>query len=214
MKKLITTKKISTGSVLRVYKKGFGYSILNVIDSNNYYLATVSDKDFFDNVHIGDTLEFYLWVENIASYEFSTKLLGKIDDEQKILFFKHTENLTRNTFRKCLRATVDLPLKFFPLNKGDEEKNISTENIEYFYGKILEMDDHEFIIFSDNFILKEKDNSKIIKIYFSLNEIKLSLVGKISLLDKKNQKYSFSIINLSEKNQNKILDYIFSIYRE
>ena len=67
MKKLETTTKIALGSLLRVYRKGFGYSKLTLIGNNDYYSAGLAAEDFFHSVREGDTVEAYLWGEGVAS---------------------------------------------------------------------------------------------------------------------------------------------------
>ena len=88
--------KIPPQSLLRVYKKGFGYGKMTVIDVNEYYLAALADNDFFNAVSDGDKLQAYLWVEDVASYEFEFDIIGRIDTRHKILFFRHTDHLLKS----------------------------------------------------------------------------------------------------------------------
>ena len=60
MKKIESTRKIIIGSEIRIYRKVFGYSKLTVIENNDYYIAALSDDDFFNYVRDGNTVEEHL----------------------------------------------------------------------------------------------------------------------------------------------------------
>ena len=64
--------------MLRLYKKGFGYAQATVIDLSGAYFAAAADRVFIDRVSDGERLAAYLWVENVASYEFSLTIAGRI----------------------------------------------------------------------------------------------------------------------------------------
>ena len=48
--KIRSTKDLRVNSVLRVYKKGFGYSKIHIIDNSDYYLAAGAEKEFIDEI--------------------------------------------------------------------------------------------------------------------------------------------------------------------
>ena len=56
MKKLKNTEQLYHESLLRVYKKGFGYSKLKIIDNNSHYFGALANKEFINHVSDGDTI--------------------------------------------------------------------------------------------------------------------------------------------------------------
>jgi hypothetical protein len=210
MKKLETTKKIVIGTVIRAHRKGFGYSTFEVIENNDYYIAALAHEDFFRSVREGDLLESYLWVEDVASYEFNLTIIGKIVSGPPILFVGHTDDISRSPQRKCLTAQVDVPIKFFTFNPGDQTKGITTEEIVLHTGRIVLLADREATIRSDVDIR----GSKFLKGTVTLDGEMIELVGIIECINEEKNVYNLLFTGMHEKVRNRILDYIFSIYRE
>jgi len=102
--KLETTKKIIIGSTVRVYRKGFGYSKLTIVENNEHYLAATAEETFFHLVQEGDIVEAYLWVHDVASYEFYLQLIGKIVIGPEFSF-----SVTRKRFPGALRGNASRP---------------------------------------------------------------------------------------------------------
>src|SRR5271157_2072488 len=109
MKKLESTKKIAVGSILRIYKKGFGYTKLTLVDNGDYYFAGLVSDDFFKSADDGDFIEAYHWIEGVASHEFNSQIIGRITIGPRLLFLRHTEEIRHSSERKCLTAIVDMP---------------------------------------------------------------------------------------------------------
>lgn len=210
MKKLENTKKINTGSILRAYKKGFGYSKLTVLENSDYYLAIVANVDFFNMVQEGDVVEMYLWVEDVASYEFKLPLIGRIVSGDRILFFGHTDIITRHKDRKCLTAQVDIPIKFFYFDPQDSDKRITSEDIMSHTGTVILLSDREAVIRSDVNI----DRHRFLKGQITINQETIELVGTIDLINNSKRIYNLLFTGMQDKHKNKILEYIFSMYRE
>jgi hypothetical protein len=212
MKKIKSTKDIIVNSTLRVYKKGFGYSKLTVFDVSAYYIAANADKDFLENTANDDIIEAYLWVEHDASYEFPLQVIGKFSIDLKIIFFKHTDTIKFNKERKCLMAKVNLPFNFFFFDIGKTIKGFSSSAVKIHIGTIIEISDREAIIkYAGNI---EKDS--YIKGHISIEGNDIDIIGKAvpaaSSSDYGNYKIEFSGMN--EKDRNRILDYVFNVYRE
>lgn len=215
MKKLETTRRIVQGTVLRIYKQGFGYARLAVTDVTDHYMACLCESEYFMHAKPGDSLEVYLWVENIASYDFSTRVLGKLDplDEKipHILFLDHTTEITRSEERRCLHARVNMPMRFFLFDTGKIDKNFSTEEIQFYDGIILELGDREILLRSDIPLPAR---------HFMYGHIpmgggQMEIIGKINLIDDNGANiYRVSFPGIPEKERNVILDYIFDVYRE
>ena len=211
MKKLETTKKLIPGSVLRVYKKGFGYSKLSVIEANDYYISLLADPEFSDITDPGDRIDVYLWVERVASYEFSCEVTGKISGEHRILFFSHTDRIKRSEERKCLKASVEIPFKFFTFEKGDPDRAMSSGEIIHQSGTIIELGDREAVL---------RTSSVIPEGHFVFGTITLgeNSVRVLSRAQKRavegDHTYDLAYQGMTEKIRNTVLDHVFSIYRE
>jgi hypothetical protein len=210
MKKLDTTKRIIVNCVIRVYRKGFGYSKVTIVDNNEYFITALADEEFFDYCRENDIVEAYLWVEDIASYEFTLTVIGKMAPGLRFLFFAHTDMITRNEQRKCLTATVDIPMQFFTFDPGDREKGITTEEIVYHTGSVILLSDREATVRS-NVDLRE---AKFLKGHISIKNELIELVGMIDPINVSKKVYNVIFAGMNERVRNHILEYIFSIYRE
>jgi hypothetical protein len=210
MKKIETTRKIIIGSTIRVYKKGFGYSKFEVLENNDYYVAAMARDDIFASLGTGDTLEAYLWVEDVASYEFKLDVIGKIISGPPIVFLNHTRAITRSEQRKCLTAQVSIPIKFFTFDPGDPSKGVTTEQIVFHTGTIILIADREATIRSDVDIR----GSRFIKGTITLDSETIELVGMLDCLNEEKNMYNIIFTGMHEKVRNSILDHIFTIYRE
>lgn len=210
MKKLETTRKIIPGSVIRVYRKGFGYTTLTIIDNNDYYLSALSGEDFFNFCRENSTVEAYLWVEDVASYQFTLTVIGKIAPGPRVLFFGHTDKITRSPERKCLTATVNIPMQFFTFDPDDNGRGISTKQITSHAGSVILLSDREATLRTDTDLSGEKFLKGTIRIKDEIIE----LMGKITSDAYEKNTYSILFTGMHDRVRNHILEYIFSIYRE
>ncbi len=210
MKKLETTRSIIPRSVIRLYRKGFGYARLTVLDNNEYYLSAISDEEFFDYCRENDTVEAYLWVEDVASYQFALTVTGKIAPGPRVLFFGHTDKITRSPVRKCITAAVTIPIQFFAFDPSDNGASISTEKIVCHSGSVVLLSDREAAIRSD----ADLRAARFIKGTIRIKDEDLELVGKIELINDEKKIYTVLFTGMHDKERNRILDYVFSIYRE
>lgn len=210
MKKLESTRKIAGGSVIRIYKKGFGYSKITVIDATDYYLAVLADDDLFLTLREGELVEGYLWVEDVASYEFELQLIGKISSGPKILFFSHTDAIIRSSDRKCLTATVNIPMKFFMFDPGVSEKGITSEEIIFHDGTIILLSDREATVQTQDDI----SGSRFMKGHIKINGQIVELVGMVDQINDKKGIYNLLFAGLNDRDRKQLLEFIFNIYRE
>jgi len=210
VKKLESTKKILIGTGIRVYRKGFGYSKLTVIESNEHYFAATSEESFYHSIQEGDIVEAYLWVHDVASYEFYLQLVGKIVIGPRILFFGHTEKISRSVERKCLTANVDLPIKFFTFDPGDSTKGISSEKIISHTGSVILLSDREATVRSDDNICCDR----FLKGQISVHDETIELIGMVEPVNEAKKIYIILFAGMHDKDRNKLLEYVFSTYRE
>ena len=211
MRKMETTRSIIPGSILRVYKKGFGYSKLSVIEANDYYLAALADPEFYEIAAVGDLIDIYLWVEHVASYEFSCEVTGKISGEHRILFFSHTTDIKRSEKRKCLKASVEIQFTFFIFENGDPDRIMSSGEIIHQKGTIIELGDREAVLYSNSDI----PDGHFVFGTISLGEDKVRLLSKASKRGSNGAgTYDLAYHGMSEKDRNAVLDHVFSVYRE
>lgn len=210
MKKLDTTRKIFVGSIIRAYKKGFGYSTLTVIENSDYYMAALAGEEFFIATRDGDAVEAYLWVEDVASYEFTLKVIGRIVTGQPIMFFDHTDAVSRNSERKCLTAQVDIPIQFFTFDPGEANRGVSSEEIVFNSGSVILLSDREATIKSGI----DLSGSKFLKGSIRIGKETVELIGKIETINKSKMIYNVLFAGMHDRVRNLILEYIFSTYRE
>ena len=212
MKKIDSTRKIAPGSVLRLYKKGFGYAQATVIDLSGAYFAAAADRVFIDRVSDGERLAAYLWVENVASYEFSLTIAGRITVGEPAFIFNHTDAITRNRERRCLRVNVSMPVRFFVLDTGNEEKSVSTENIVHHAGVITELSDREAIVSSNDVM----PLGTLVKLHIFIGARDLEIIARIEDVRSGNQlhHYFFSFMGLHVHDRKDLLDFIFGVYHE
>ena len=217
MKKITATKDIKLNAILRVYKKGYGYAKLVVIENNDYFLCALSDDEFISHVNNGDTIEAYLWVENIASYEFCLEITGKIGsstntlNDPKLIFFRHTEEIKRNEERKCLKAEVEISIKFFVFDTGKNDRSFSSEKVVLHDGKIIELGDREALVICN----EDLGGVPFFRGHIVLNGEDFEIVGKVESVSTVNEKlYQVFFTGMSDKDRNRLLDYVFSVYRE
>jgi len=208
MKKMKSTKRIPEGTILRVYKKGYGYSRLKVIDNNDNYIGAVSDESFFNFIEDGGILETYLWVENVASYEFNLKVIGRITSGMLILFFDHTGEISRSEKRKCLKTEVNIPIHFFLFNSMKIEKDPDSREILYHNGEIVNLSDREASIICH----ETMPQLRFLYGHITVAGIDIELVGRID--PPENNSFHLIMSGMTDRDRMVIQDYIFSIYRE
>ncbi len=210
MKKLETTRKIPADSTIRVYKKGFGYSKIRVVEEIDHFLATFSDAEFHGNIDNGDAIEAYLWVENIASYEFTLVTIGKTCKEPYILLFDHTEKITRSEERKCLGADTSIPVEFFVFSPSEFESSLSSEKVVMHEGTIVWLEDREAVLKST---IPIKDDM-FLRSHVTFDGEEIEILGKVHSINKEKNFYNIIYTGINDRDRNLILDHIFSIYRE
>ncbi len=211
MKKLHSTLDIKMNSILRIYKKGFGYARLIVTDVTEHFFSVSGDDDFVAHVGQGDVVEAYYWVEHSASYEFTLEVLGKFEKELKLVFFKHTDALTWSEERKCLTAEVSIPFKFFTFSVDESAKVFSSKNVDPHEGAIVSLSDREALVRYDGVIEK----NTFMRGHILVRGDDLAITGKPVPVPEAGQGvYRIEFSGMSEKERNRILDYIFTIYRE
>lgn len=210
MKKLETTRKIIPGSVIRVYRKGFGYTTLVIVDNNEYYLSALSDEEFFNFCRENDTVEAYLWVEAVASYRFTLTVTGKIAPGNRFIFFNHTDKIIRSTERKCLTASVNIPIQFFTFDPAENGRGITSTAIVPHAGSVIRLSDREATIRTD----ADLSGSKFLKGSIRIRDEMIEVVGRITDTGDEKNTHVILFTGMHDKVRNHILKYVFSIYRE
>lgn len=211
MKKIQSTKDIPSDSVIRVYKKGFGYSRFRVIDNHEFFLSGFSVDGLYENINELDILDAYLWVENSAAFEFQLTLTGRLVKDPFLLFFEHTDSITFSEERKCLKAKVNIPLKYFIFDPKNKDSGVSTENVVYHNSAVVELSDREAVIITENPL---EDNAYIFG-HLALNDDTIEVIGrKAADSDPENNRTLIEFKGMHDKKREKILDYVFSVYRE
>jgi hypothetical protein len=208
MKNIDSTKKIHVDTLLRVYRKGYGYAHMTVVDNTERYFSARTDRDFMDWVEDGDSVECYLWLDNTDSYEFTLEIIGKID-RYSILFFDHTDSISHTKERKCIQAEVEIPVSFFIFTVSDDDPGISTNEIVFHNGTIVELSDREALLKTD----VDLPLDGFVKGHSQLAGQETEVVARV---DSKSEPGLYRILfeGMSDQERMMILDYVYSIYRE
>jgi hypothetical protein len=212
MRKLTSTRNINKDSVLRLYLKGFGYAKIRIISITEHYIAACATEDFFKRVREGDAVECYLWVEDEASCEFSLGVLGKINPGIEIVFLSHTTEIRYSTERKCLRARVGIPFKFYTLPVARGESAFYSEEIVFHEGRISELTDREAVFsYQDPLPL-----TCLVKGHICADGLDIEVTGRINDYTESTDGHIYVIefMGLNDRERDKILEYIFTVYRE
>ncbi len=205
MKNISKTNDIKTNTPIRVYKKGFGYALLTLIENNDLFLICKSPDDFFSYIPENETIECYIWPYPDGSYDFTTTVLGKISSPFPIILLKHTDSIVHNPSRQCLRAKVNIPFTFFTFSINTT-KSFSTEDIQWHTGTIVELTDREALLQTS---MKPEH---FVKGHLLLGSKDIDITGKVTGSNSSN--YEISFVGLDDSDRIAILDYIFTVYRE
>jgi hypothetical protein len=211
MKRIKSTRDLKVNDVLRVYKKGFGYSKLTVIDVHPEFISARAERDFVENVRQGDILESYFWSNRMSSYDFQLQVLGLFSIDLQIVFFKHTGKISWSRERKCLEAKVNIPFSFFIFDVDDIDSVFSSTDVKIKKGKIVRLGDRE-ALFQYRGSLK---NGAFIKGHLNVHDEKMDVIGKIDYAEGfDNFTHLLNYTGMADRDREKILDYVFTIYRE
>jgi hypothetical protein len=212
VKTLNDTRKLKPESVLRAYKKGFGYSQLTVFDVNEYFLGALAPEDFFARVAEGDDLCIYHWKDNTASFEFTLRVLGRIRSAETILILSHTKDIQSGNERKCLKAALGLAVKYYPITINHKNKSFYTEEIIFHRGRIVELGDREAVLEADEAL----PLTCLVNIHLPLNDNDMEVTGRITAYSSESGEYRYDVeyLGLSEKDRGRILEYVFNALRE
>lgn len=212
MKNIDSTRKIPAGSTLRAYIRGYGYALVRVIDIHDRYLAVQCDGNVFFRAKHGDFWDLYLWVEQTASFDFTSQVIGSITVGDPVLFLSHSDTIIRRDERRCLKASVDIAVYFFVLDTGDFDKSISTEDVVHYKGKILELSDREAVLESD----EQLKTGILIKMHISIDGKNREIIAHIDKAEAftNGWRYDVTYTGMSTSQREELLEYVFSVYRE
>jgi hypothetical protein len=211
MKRYSSTRELKENEVLRVYKKGYGYAVLRIIDITDDFFSARGDQGFISSLNKGDRLEAYVWSERLSAYEFELGVLGIIDDELYIVFFKHAEKMRFSRERKCLTAEVEIPFSFFMFDVSNAGKAFSTSEVQRQNGMIIRISDREALVRYNGVLLDER----FIKGRLNISGEDIDLVAKVAPTSGGEPNvHLLKFIGMPEREREKILQYVFEVYRE
>ena len=210
LKKVETTENLKKDMMLRVYKKGYGYAKMQVYTIDSLFLATQVQADFFDDIFIGDKLNCYVWVDNVASYKFDLVVSAKMESEKHLLFFRHCHRLDETKGKECLVADVSIPISFYFLNRGNLQQRVSSEVVIEHNAKIIKLSDREAILMTDEDVVE----NELVKGHFEYKGERMELTGRINSTGVKNDEYRVEFVGMSDKDRCTLLDYVFGEFKE
>ncbi|MCX7679788.1 MAG: hypothetical protein N2316_11315 [Spirochaetes bacterium] len=208
MKKMTSTSQLQENQILRVYLKGYGYATLSILDVNMEFFSARGEKQFISRLQKGDRLEAYVWSEKFSAYEFDVEVLGTLDDELCIVFFKHSHDMRFSPQRKCLTANVELPFEFFIFEVANKQKFISLSQVEKLHGMIVKLSDREAWLSCQN----ELPLGKYVMGHLNLPNANIELIAKVERSSERD--YYLKFIGLREREREKLLEFVFRAYRE
>jgi hypothetical protein len=207
MKRIDSTRKILKGTVIRLYKKGFGYCRTQILENCEDFIAMKVSSDFINAVNDADPVEAYIMVDEDHIFEFKSEIIGKILQDPRIIFIKHTDKIVVLNEMKCLKAKTHLPVKFFIIDTHTRKKNHS-ENITILDGIVLELSDREALLST-----RSEITSGVFIMGHLVDVPGIEILGKVISLAGENL-FNISFDSAGEKERNIILDYVMNIYRE
>jgi hypothetical protein len=207
MKKINSTRKISEGTVLRLYKKGFGYCRTEILENCEDFIALKVSVDFIKAVNDTDKIEVYIGFDDENIFEFESEVIGKIFREPWIIFISHSDDIVILNKMKCLKAKTDLPVKFFLIDTHGK-KNFHTDKINLLDGIVLELSDREALLST----IAEITPGVFIRGHL-IGGTEIEILGKV-LSSAGDNLFNISFESAGDKERNMILDYVMNIYRE
>lgn len=209
MKKIKSTKELRENQIIRVYFKGYGYATLSVVDVNNDFFSARGNREFISRLQKGNRMEAYLWSEKFSAYEFELEVLGTINDDLCIVFFKHSNEMHFSKERKCLIARVNLSFQFFVFDVAKDEKIVSFNAVEKLSGEIIQLSDREALLFCEC----DLPLGKYVKGHLNLIRDDIDIIARVTQSSEKNH-YHLRFMGLHEREREKILQFVFDVYRE
>ncbi len=213
MKSIPSTEHLKPETMLRVYKRGFGYAKIRLVDVHDLFLAAEAPGDLFAHVQEGDMLEAYLWKEDVASFEFPLQVKGKIQVRLPIVFFAHTAKVTATRERKCLSAKVAMAVKFYPISLNHEDKRFYSEKITMHDGTIVEISDRDAVLKCS----LDLPAGRLLNGHMPIGpHANMEFTARVNARrDEGDERvYTIEYLGMHEKQRAEILDYVFTAYRE
>jgi hypothetical protein len=213
MKSIPRTEHLKPETVLRVYKRGFGYAKIRLVDVHDLFLAAEVPAELHAHVQEGDMLEAYLWKEDVASFEFPLLVKGKITVRLPIVFFAHTANVTATRERKCLSAKVSMPVQFYPISVNHDEKRFHSEKITLYDGTIVEISDRDAVLRC----AMDLPAGQLLNGHMPIGPHgTLEFTARVASRrdEGPDRIYALEYLGMHEKQRAEILDYVFMTYRE
>ncbi len=163
--------------VIFIRNIGYFYSIVRKTSPDYIAIELLSDKINKRILSAGDFLKAYFWREEDAGYIFETNIIKTDEHNVKIYYIKHSDNLVRTQKRKYRRIPVNL------LGEVQQaEMKISNKKRKF---TVNDLTTSKCIIKNLSagglLMLVERTNftTEILKILFDVNNIKVSVFGKI-----------------------------------
>ena len=205
--KAIHTEDLKTGTILRFYKPSFGYGIFTIAENLQRFMIVRSGIDEAPFLTHGDILDIYLWLEKSGAWEWESRVLGKISDDEHFIVLSHPKTAEWRNERKCIAAKVDLPFRFFAFHQTDEKRIFESASLRPSYAKIKELTDRFAVIESP-----EAVHGPVIKGHITLNGRDIEITGIVT--NEGNGRTTVAFSGMSDKTRMEILDYIYRSYRE
>lgn len=212
MKSIASTRDIRENTIIRAYKKGYGYAKLRAVVVYDHFIITTAPEDLLPRISDGDSLDAYLWKENVASFEFPLRVIGKVREVPSFLVFAHTDEIRACAERQCLKAEVDIPIRFFLLRIERGEKSFYTEAVVFHEGRIVELGDREMMIRSP----EELSLTALIKGHIPVGSGDIEFTGRLVSFSTNGGDFTYVVEfqGMNERDRLALLDQVFAEHKE
>ena len=215
MKQLATTAELREGLVLRAYRQGFGYAgcggwVTRILPYHPED-STCASKRGGSSAICGPEPALRIEMKVAGKFVIPPDDDGGSGDVRRFLAIAHTGDISSSSERKCLKAAVSLPFRFFTIRVARSDRSFYTEEIHYLDGTITMMSDREAVLETDH----DLPLTALLRGRLGFDENDIDVTARIVNAESGSpNRYDIEYTGMSDRERNRILEYVFSIYRE
>ncbi|MBN2544377.1 MAG: PilZ domain-containing protein [Spirochaetes bacterium] len=204
-----STHLISESQKIIVFIRGKGYFYATVKNNLKNYLIIELISELITKrlLNKDEFIKIYFWRNEDAGYIFETKILD-LGQSIRSYLIKHSDQLIRSQKRKYKRIPVNFSAVIFPIlkNKKNEYKILQDQPEQC---NIVDLSAGGIKLLIDNI----NQNIKLLKVEFSINTKKVTLIGRIiRIINKPNniKEVILIFLKISMESKNIINEYIYN----
>lgn len=199
----INTQDIKPGNLLRFSSNDFGYGLFSIVENLPRFILVKHEARIPSGLNDGENLIISLCTGKKGSYEWESRILGRIKDgNEELLALSHCSDVAWREDRGCISIHAHLPFVFFAFNPSDESRLFEASSPHIQHATILEMTDREAILKTET-----KAEGSIFKGHLQLGNMTIDVAGKA--VEEDQDRYRLQILSLEERDRKLLLDYIY-----